>query len=77
MDFKNTGLAKSLIGRLERMTAKAGGRVYLAKDATLAADQLREMYPELSKFAALVKKVDPKGAFETDLTRRLKIRSAA
>ncbi|MEM7471923.1 MAG: D-arabinono-1,4-lactone oxidase [Pseudomonadota bacterium] len=77
VDFKNTGLAHSLIGRLERMTAKAGGRVYLAKDATLSADLLGQMYPDLTEFAAAAQKADPKGVLETDLTLRLQIRSAS
>ncbi|MCY4336741.1 MAG: FAD-binding oxidoreductase [Litoreibacter sp.] len=77
VDFKNTGLAKSLIGRLEQMTADAEGRVYLAKDATLNAKHMPQMYPELPKFVAYVNKLDPDGAFETDLTRRLQIRSAS
>lgn len=77
VDFKNTGRAKSLIGRLEQMTADAGGRVYLAKDATLAPKHMAQMYPELATFAAVTNKIDPDRTLETDLTKRLHIRSAS
>lgn len=76
VDFRAGKKADKLIAELETMTAEAGGRVYFAKDATLDARHVPAMYPELSKFAAVVNKMDPEGVYETDLTRRLKIRSA-
>lgn len=76
VDFRTSPKASKLIAELEAMTAEAGGRVYLAKDATLEAKHLPAMYPNLSKFAAAANKADPDGVFETNLTRRLKIRSA-
>lgn len=76
VDFRTSAKASKLIAELEAMTADAGGRIYLAKDATLDAKHLPAMYPNLSKFAAAANKADPDGVFETDLTRRLKIRSA-
>ncbi len=77
VDFRAGDKATKLIGQLEAMTAEAGGRVYLAKDATLQAKHLPSMYPNLAKFAAAANKADPEGHYETDLTRRLKIRSAS
>ena len=77
VDFRASNKAFKLIAELETMTAEAGGRVYFAKDATLDAKHVPAMYPELKKFAAVVNKVDPDGVYETDLTRRLKIRSAS
>jgi decaprenylphospho-beta-D-ribofuranose 2-oxidase len=76
VDFPNRGRATHLIAELEAMTEAAGGRVYLAKDATLSAERLPAMYPDLKKFAAIINKHDPEGALETDLTRRLNIRNA-
>lgn len=76
VDFRSGAQASKLIAELEATAADAGGRVYLAKDATLQAKHLPAMYPELAKFAAAAQKADPDGIYETDLTRRLKIRSA-
>lgn len=77
VDFPNRGRVETLIAELEEMTEKSGGRVYLAKDATLKAERLAAMYPEVTKFATIANKQDPDGAYETDQTRRLKIRSHA
>jgi decaprenylphospho-beta-D-ribofuranose 2-oxidase len=74
VDFRADAKASKLIAALEELTAEAGGRIYLAKDATLEARHLPAMYPDLPKFAAIAAKADPNGALETDLTRRLKIR---
>ncbi|MEM9583411.1 MAG: FAD-binding oxidoreductase [Pseudomonadota bacterium] len=77
VDFRADRKAYSLIAELEEMVATAEGRIYLAKDATLDTKHVPAMYPNLPKFVAAAKKADPEGAFETDLTRRLKIRSAS
>lgn len=76
VDFRAGRKAFKLINELEQMTAEAEGRVYFAKDATVGAQHIPGMYPELGKFAAIANKIDPDGVYETDLTRRLKIRSA-
>jgi decaprenylphospho-beta-D-ribofuranose 2-oxidase len=77
VDFPNRGRAEHLIAELEAMTEAACGRIYLAKDATLTADRVKAMYPNAAKFASIANKIDPDGQFETDLTRRLKLRSAS
>ena len=77
IDFPNRSGAEALIAELEEITEKAGGRVYLAKDATLDPSHLAKMYPDVTKFAKLVSSIDPDGQYETDQTRRLKIRSHA
>lgn len=75
VDFPNRGPVASLIARLEEMTAAAGGRIYLAKDALATAKRLQGMYPEQPKFAAAAAKADPEGHLTTDLVRRLKLRT--
>lgn len=74
VDFPNRGRAASLIGRLIDMTGEAGGRIYLAKDSLARADQIAAMYPDLGKWRAAATKADPGRIFETDMTRRLKLR---
>jgi decaprenylphospho-beta-D-ribofuranose 2-oxidase len=66
-----------LIAELERITADHGGRIYLAKDATLHAALLPAMYPELNHFRAVLDEIDPQGRLGSDLSRRLNIRRAA
>lgn len=74
VDFRNGPQAERLVGRLEEMTIAAGGRIYLAKDALLKPEHARQMYPEHGDWLKAVTKADPERAYETDLTRRLKLR---
>ncbi|MEM6275418.1 MAG: FAD-binding oxidoreductase [Pseudomonadota bacterium] len=74
VDFPARDAAADLITRLEEMTLDAGGRIYLAKDALADAAAVDAMYPRRAAWAAEVAQVDPDGAYETDLTRRLKLR---
>ena len=75
VDFPNRGKAADIIRGLVRDTAEAGGRVYLAKDSLADAATVDAMYPERAAWAKAVAKIDPDGAFETDMTRRLKLRA--
>lgn len=74
VDFPNRGRAEDIIKDLVQDTAKAGGRIYLAKDSVADADTVAAMYPERAAWAKAVAEIDPTGAFETDMTRRLKLR---
>jgi len=47
--------------------------VYLAKDARLAPELLPRMYPELSRWKELRAALDPNGAMQSDLSRRLEL----
>ena len=60
-----------LLGRLDSITAHAGGRVYLAKDSRLRPGTLREMYPRLEEWSAVRRRADPAGLMCSDLARRL------
>ena len=55
----------------DELVAGAGGRVYLAKDARLRPDLVRAMYPRLVEWQAVRGRVDPDGALQSDLGRRL------
>ncbi|MEL7213218.1 MAG: FAD-binding oxidoreductase [Pseudomonadota bacterium] len=76
VDFPNRSAAQLLISKLEEMTEEAGGRLYLAKDALARPNRMKAMYPEWKDWLKVVKKADPDGALETDMTRRLELRSA-
>ncbi len=77
VDIVNKPSAKALLARLNALARNAGGRVYLAKDSSLDAGYMPDMYSELEGFRAEIAKADPVGAFETALVKRLQIRGQA
>ncbi|WNI22908.1 FAD-binding oxidoreductase [Streptomyces sp. ITFR-16] len=66
------GLARFL-DSLDEEVAGAGGRVCLTDDSRLRPGALAAMYPRLPEFRALRAELDPKGAFRSDLSRRLSL----
>jgi decaprenylphospho-beta-D-ribofuranose 2-oxidase len=74
LDFPNSAAVAGLIGRLEAITCEHGGRIYLAKDATLTPQHLQRMYPKLDRFRDVLAQVDPGGRMTSDLSRRLHLR---
>jgi len=76
LDFP-AGLAglPALLNRLDDVVATHGGRVYLAKDARLRPELLSVMYPQITDFVDVLRRVDPDGRFRSDLSRRLGIRA--
>src|SRR5262245_26062651 len=64
----------ALLDRLAAIVLEHGGRIYLAKDGTLTAEQFARMYPRLGDFRRVVASVDPGEVFRSDLARRLRIR---
>jgi len=76
LDFANARGAEELVRGLNRMTADAGGRIYFAKDSLATPEDVTGMFPEIDVWRKIVELADPAHAFETDLTRRLKLRGA-
>lgn len=76
VDFPARAAAEPLIAELEKLTLRAGGRVYLAKDSLANGDNIKSMYPEHSLWTQEVAKADPDGIYATDMVRRLNLRSA-
>ena len=74
LDFPNTPDARVLIAQLENLCCDYGGRIYLAKDSTLSAENLRRMYPDLAQFQQVLADIDPNGRMQSDLSRRLRLR---
>ncbi|MGW8487399.1 FAD-binding protein [Streptomyces sp. NPDC055886] len=64
------GLARFLDG-VDEEVAAAGGRVCLAKDSRMRPETAAAMYPRLAEFRELRARLDPAGAFRSDLSRRL------
>ena len=76
IDFPNRASARELIRALELRAAEAGGRLYFAKDALAEGAKLRTMYPDLGAWQEQVAAADPDAVYETDLVRRLGLRTA-
>lgn len=68
---------EALHRRLEKRTLDHGGRLYVAKDALMAAETYAAMFPRLDEFRAVLARVDPHGRFQSDMSRRLRLRPAA
>jgi len=75
IDFANRAETPALLRALEKITLAAGGRLYFAKDALMRPDEVQAMYPERAEFARVANAADPGRFFETDLVRRLRLRS--
>jgi decaprenylphospho-beta-D-ribofuranose 2-oxidase len=63
-----------LLDGLDALVAEAGGRVYLSKDSRLRPELLAAMYPELDRWRSVVASLDPDGAMQSDLSRRVGLR---
>lgn len=65
------GKLRELLGALNDIAAEADGRIYFAKDSTLAPAQTQRMYGDaLEHFHALKRQYDPQGLLTTDLYQR-------
>jgi decaprenylphospho-beta-D-ribofuranose 2-oxidase len=72
LDFPaRTPALAGVLGRLDRLVAEAGGRVYLAKDSRVPAGVLAEMYPRLDEFRKLRAELGADRILASDLSRRL------
>jgi decaprenylphospho-beta-D-ribofuranose 2-oxidase len=71
VDVPVTARTAPVLARLDEVVLAAGGRVYLAKDARVDAAALRRMYPQLERWLAVRRQVDPDRTFTSDLARRL------
>lgn len=58
---------------IDQIVLKAGGRVYLAKDACLSGDVFAQMYPNLEQFREVKASVDPEQRFSSSQAHRLGI----
>jgi decaprenylphospho-beta-D-ribofuranose 2-oxidase len=74
VDLPRRSGVEELHARLERITLDHGGRLYAAKDALMSAAGFACMFPELERFRTVLRRVDPHGRFQSDMSRRLAIR---
>ena len=60
-----------LLNELDEELASCGGRLYLAKDSRQSSDTFKKTYPKLENWLKAKKELDPKGKFQSDLSRRI------
>jgi decaprenylphospho-beta-D-ribofuranose 2-oxidase len=71
LDFRADSASLALLTELDAVVATHGGRVYLAKDARIAAADFRGGYATLGEFGAVRAGVDPDRKFTSLQSRRL------
>ena len=72
LDFPHYGQELlDLFNRLDQIVIKAGGRVYLGKDARLPKAHFQEMYPEWQTWKAVKDQWDPECIFRSMIGERL------
>jgi decaprenylphospho-beta-D-ribofuranose 2-oxidase len=74
LDLPERDGTADLARRLEKITRDHGGRIYLAKDATLSADGFRAMYPGLPRFREVLERIDPERRMASAMSQRLGMR---
>lgn len=74
LDFPYTGEdLVEFLARLDQITLRYGGRLYLAKDAMTTPYAFAEMYPRLAEFRDFKARIDPAGRFSSTQARRLQL----
>lgn len=71
LDIPMGGTTQSLVDSMNELVIKAGGRIYLAKDALTRAEHFRAMEPRLDAFLAVRKRYDPERRIRSAQSVRL------
>ena len=71
LDLPVTGDTRALVEELGDLVVAEGGRVYLAKDALLRADQFAAMEPRLAEFQRVRDRWDPERRLRSAQSVRL------
>ena len=62
------------LDRLDAIVKRHGGRIYMAKDSRMKPELVPSMHPRFEEFKRACAEADPEGLFQSDLSRRLKLR---
>lgn len=74
LDFPNSRGVEGLMRQLIDITRGHGGRIYLAKDSQITADDFAAMYPRLPAYIEALHRADPSGQMSSLLAQRLGLR---
>jgi len=73
LDFPRRPDTFALMKRLHEIVLRHQGRVYLAKDACISAEDFAGMYPRHEEFKRVLRRIDPNEMMQSDMSRRLGI----
>jgi decaprenylphospho-beta-D-ribofuranose 2-oxidase len=73
LDLPMSPAVPELCAKMDQVLLKHGGRLYLAKDATMSRETFAQMYPELPRFCQIKAQIDPGNRFVSEQARRLGI----
>lgn len=68
---RHVGRMNRFVEELIELVIAYDGKVHLAKDHVLNADQFRRLFPKYAEFLAIKQRLDPDELFQSDLYRRL------
>jgi FAD/FMN-containing dehydrogenase len=71
LDFRADRASLALLSELDAIVASRNGRIYLAKDARMRAEMVREGYPALGEFETVRGRIDPGRKFASMQSQRL------
>ena len=74
MDLPKSARSITFIKNMNDLVIKAGGRVYLAKDALLSKDEFAQMYPGMKTFKNLLSDIDPDAKWQGYQSKRLNLK---
>lgn len=75
VDFPYENFDNKSIRHFYRKLIERAGKIYLAKDSTLNVDEFREMYPKYKEWEKILKKLDPKNIYQSELSNRLGLKT--
>jgi decaprenylphospho-beta-D-ribofuranose 2-oxidase len=61
------------LNSLDSQVCARDGRIYLIKDARLNPEFVPMMYPKLEEWRSIRNNMDPRGMWQSDQSRRLKL----
>lgn len=71
VDFAKSNFNENSIRKFYKKLIESEGLVYLAKDSTLNRNEFMEMYSNFEIWRKIVKSIDPKNYFQSELSNRL------
>lgn len=73
VDFPIKRGLHEFVRELDQRVMSIGGRLYTAKDSRTSAETFHAMYPEVDKWIATRRRIDPNHVFMSDMGRRLEL----
>ena len=62
------------IRKFIKVLVENNGKIYLAKDSIITADEFQKMYPNYSNWINITRKYDPNSIFKSSMSKRLNIK---